>query len=75
MEGPILTITVVRGEGSSVHAVLDAGGISKREFGLIMCDIIRRAALGFKVSEEDMWEEVDEERNHPTSQIKELKLN
>jgi hypothetical protein len=38
-------------------------------YGLIVCDLVRHAANAFGVHEDDIWEWVDKERRHPTTEI------
>lgn len=40
-----------------------------RTYGLLVCDLVRHLARAFKVDEDDVWEWVDKERNHPTTAI------
>jgi len=42
---------------------------SHREFGLLICDLVRHVARAFKVEEADVWEWVDKERRRPTTEI------
>ena len=42
---------------------------SHREYGLVICDLVRHVARAFKVEEEDVWEWVEKERRKPTSEI------
>jgi hypothetical protein len=43
---------------------------SHENYGLIICDLVRHVARAFKVGEDDVWEWVDKERHHPTTDIK-----
>ena len=40
-----------------------------REYGVYICDLVRHVANAFKVDEDDVWEWVDKERHHPTTDI------
>ena len=42
---------------------------SHREYGLLICDLVRHVARAFKVEEDDVWEWVDKERRKPTTGI------
>jgi hypothetical protein len=42
---------------------------SHREYGLLICDLVRHVAQAFKVAEEEVWEWVDKERHRPTTEI------
>jgi len=46
-----------------------------REYGIPGADIGRNVATAFKVSQSDVWEWVDKERDDPTSPATEIKLN
>ena len=43
---------------------------SHSEYGLLICDLVRHVANAFKVDEEDVWEWVDKERHHHTTDIR-----
>ena len=40
-----------------------------RQYGLLICDLVRQMARAFGVTEEEMWEWVDRERRNPTTEI------
>jgi hypothetical protein len=40
-------------------------------YGLLICDLVRHVAHAFKVDEDDVWEWVDKERSHPTTDLTE----
>lgn len=42
---------------------------SHREYGLLICDLVRHVACAFEVEEDDVWEWVDKERHRPTTAI------
>ncbi len=42
---------------------------SYRGYGLLICDLVRHVAGAFKVDEDDVWEWVDKERHHHTTEI------
>jgi hypothetical protein len=44
---------------------------SHKGYGLIVCDLVRHVAKAFKVDEDDVWEWVDKERYHYTTDIQE----
>ena len=46
-----------------------------QQYGILIADIVRHAAKACSVHENDVWEWVDKERDHPTSKIAEIKLN
>lgn len=44
---------------------------SYESYGLMVCDMVRHLARAFKVDEDDVWEWIDKERHHPTTEIEE----
>ena len=44
-------------------------GATHREYGMLICDLVRHVARAFQVEDEDVWEWVDKERRHPTTEI------
>lgn len=38
-------------------------------YGLLICDLARHVARAFHVSEDEVWEWVEKERYHPTTEI------
>ena len=40
-------------------------------YGFLICDLARHVARAFGVDEDDVWEWVDKERRHPTTDIRE----
>ena len=40
-------------------------------YGLIVCDLVRHIARAFDVTEEEVWNWVDRERHHHTTEIRE----
>lgn len=38
-------------------------------YGIVVCDLVRHIANAFHVSEDDVWEWVDKEREHHTSPV------
>jgi hypothetical protein len=47
----------------------NARAASHREYGLLICDLVRHVARAFEVEEDDVWEWVHKERRHPTTVI------
>ena len=45
------------------------GSLDHRHFGSVICDSVRHIAKAFDVSEDDVWEWVEKERAHPTTEI------
>ena len=42
---------------------------SHSDYGLLICDLVRHVASAFEVDEDDVWEWVDKERYHHTTEI------
>jgi hypothetical protein len=42
---------------------------SHREYGKLICDLVRHVARAFKVEEDDVWQWVDKERRQPSTKI------
>ena len=63
-------IVVHRLPDGRCHTALDnLGRLSYQHFALAINDIVRHVAEAFKVSEEEVWEWVEKERNYPTTNI------
>jgi hypothetical protein len=45
-------------------------GYGHEMYGLLVCDIVRNVADAFKVDEDSVWEWVDKERHHHTTDIR-----
>jgi hypothetical protein len=44
-------------------------GDTHKTYGLLICDLVRHVANAFHVDEDDVWEWVDKERHHHTTEI------
>ena len=53
---------------------LHPGERTHEQYGILIADIVRHIANAFKVREDEVWEWVDKERRHPTTDVEELKL-
>jgi hypothetical protein len=72
VENP-LVIMFEDGAGSiKCHIYPSQKGSSHREYGILVCDLVRHIARAFNVEEEDVWDYVDRERRRPTSPITQL---
>ena len=61
------------GAGSiKYHIYPSEKGNSHREYGILVCDLVRHIARAFDVDEDDVWDHVDKERRRPTSPITQL---
>ena len=38
-------------------------------YGMMICDLVRHVAMAYKVEEDDVWEWVDKERHHHTTDV------
>jgi len=66
-------LRVVRQADRKTRISIYSHGMNHQHFGLLVCDIVRNIALAFDVSEDAVWEWVDKERSHPTTDIVTLK--
>jgi hypothetical protein len=57
-------------QDDSVICHIHPADYDHRAYGLLLCDLVRHIANAFKVDEDDVWEWVDKERRHPTTEIK-----
>jgi hypothetical protein len=72
IEQPLI-IMFEDGAGSiKCHLYPSKKGNSHREYGILICDLVRHVARAFDVTEEEVWEYVDKERDRPTTAITEL---
>ena len=44
-------------------------GMTHEHYGLLICDLIRHVAACFKVSEDDIFEWIERERDKPTTKL------
>ncbi len=44
-------------------------GLTHQHYGLLICDLVRHVARSFSVEEAQVWEWVDKERHHATTDI------
>jgi hypothetical protein len=56
-------------EGRVICRIHPSKTTSHREYGMLVCDLVRHVARAFEVDEEDVWEWVDKERRRPTTAI------
>jgi hypothetical protein len=72
VEQPLI-IMFEEGAGSiKCHLYPSKSSKSHREYGMLICDLVRHVARAFDVAEEEVWEFVDKERDRPTTSITEL---
>ena len=53
---------------------LHPGKFAHEHYGMLIADIVRHISRAFKVGEDEVWEWVDEERHHPTTDVQEVKV-
>lgn len=67
IENPlVIMFEVEQGIQCSIHR---PDGWTHHHYGLIVCDLVRHVASAFGVSEDAVWEWVDKERYHHTTDI------
>lgn len=72
IENPL--VIVFENDGK-IQTHLYPGERNYKQYGILIADIVRHVANAFKVDENDVWEWVDKERDHPTSPAVEIKPN
>jgi hypothetical protein len=72
IKNPIL-IVFGDDEGKLITRIHRPEGWSHKHYGMLMADIVRHVARAFEVREDDVWEWVDKERDHPTTEVEEIK--
>ncbi len=68
----IIVFERIPSDGKMVTAIHAAEGDTYKCYGTMICDIVRHVARAFEVPEEAVWEWVDKERDHQTSNIEEV---
>jgi hypothetical protein len=56
-------------DGQTICHIHPTEGYDHRQYGLLICDLVRHMACAFDVTEEEVWEWVDKERRNPTTEI------
>ncbi|HKX07968.1 MAG TPA: hypothetical protein VJN67_07220 [Stellaceae bacterium] len=70
IEQPLVVMFEAPGGEVICHVHPSKTASSHQHFGLLICDLVRHVARAFKVTEDDVWEWVDKERDRPTTEIK-----
>lgn len=65
-----LVIMYRAGDDSIVTNIHPTPDLTYEGYGLLICDLVRHVASAFKVDEDDVWEWVDKERRHHTTDIR-----
>ena len=70
---PLLVVVVERdANGKTVTQIVGSQELDVPIFGLMLVDILRHGAAALKVPEDAVWQWVDVERNHPTTDLHEV---
>lgn len=72
IDSPLIIVFENDGE---IQTHIYPGEMDHKDYGLQIAALVRHVAKAFKVEESEVWESVDEERYHPTTPVRELKLN
>ncbi len=72
IDSPLIIVFENDGE---IQTHLYPGALTYKEYAVHIAALVRHVAKAFKVLENDVWDAVDEERDHPTTPVSELKLN
>jgi len=64
-----LFVTFQADDGSIVTHIYPPDGWSHKEYGLVLCDLVRHVAGSLGCDESDLWEWIDKERRNPTTTI------
>ncbi len=62
-------VIMFEGPDKKVICHLHPADLKHSHYGLLVCDLVRHVADCFKVDEDDVWEWVDKERHHHTTNI------
>lgn len=70
---PLLVVVIERdANGKTVTQIVGSQELTIPVFGLMLVDILRHGAAALKVAEDEVWEWVEAERNHPTTDLHEV---
>ena len=56
-------------DGQTICHIHPAASYDHRQYGLLICDLVRHTARAFGVAEDEVWKWVDKERSNPTTDI------
>ena len=62
-------LVVMFEQGDSVICHIHPSNHSYEHYGMFICDLVRHVAGAFDVDEDAVWEWVDKERHHHTTDI------
>ncbi len=63
-------VVMYRHEDNAIALIFPGATESYKQYGQYVCDLVRSIANAFQVSEDDVWEHVDRERRHHTSEVR-----
>lgn len=69
IENPLVIMFREPEQGNIVTHIHPHENIDHKGYGLIICDLVRHVANAFGVDEDDVWDWVDRERYHHTTEI------
>jgi hypothetical protein len=67
IESPL--VIMFEQEGKVVCHLYPTPKLTYEGYGLLICDLVRHVANAFNVEEADVWQWVDKERHHHTTEI------
>lgn len=62
-------IVMFRQDGNLICHIHPTKDDTYQHYGLMICDLVRHVAHAFKVDEDDVFEWIEKERDHPTTEI------
>jgi hypothetical protein len=60
-------------EGKLITHIHRPEGWTHEHYGMVIADVARHIARAFDVREDEVWKWVDKERDHPTTDVEEIK--
>lgn len=70
---PLLLVAVEDVNGKTQTQISGSGELTVPKLGLIIADLVRHGAAALNVHEDEVWCWVDLERQHPTTELHEVK--
>lgn len=70
IENPLIIMYKIASGDINCHLYTE--GYSYEHYGMLVCDLVRHIAASFQVKEDAVWEWVDKERHHNTTDIMRL---
>ncbi len=64
-----LVIIYQSGDGLTCRIYPSESASSHEHYGMIICDLVRHVARAFNVTESEVWDAVDKERDNPTTEV------